>query len=221
MKKRFVMVAICAFAITLLAPDVWAGGKGHGTPDGETPANEGVCDILVEATPGLYGLCIAFCEAHDCEPDFSLADPFEGCKPASQKVLDNYNRKKTADDPDMPCIQQDAICPCWTMDELVFNLQRNLRDTVCYNNCYYNYRPGREDASVLTRIQESDYGAIPFSFVFHVRSSSSNYTCGFGQHCGDNSCPNLSRSFPITEEEMLACSQQLKEFSEEFGKPCF
>lgn len=36
------------------------------TPDGETPANEGVCDELIGLTPGLYGLCVAFCEAQDC-----------------------------------------------------------------------------------------------------------------------------------------------------------
>ena len=29
------------------------------TPDGETPAVEDVCDPVKDATPGLYGLCIA------------------------------------------------------------------------------------------------------------------------------------------------------------------
>ena len=37
------------------------------TPDGETPANEGVCDSLNGATPGLYGLCVAYCEAQDLD----------------------------------------------------------------------------------------------------------------------------------------------------------
>jgi len=39
------------------------------TPDGETPANEGVCDALQAdgTTKGLYGLCVAFCEAQDAE----------------------------------------------------------------------------------------------------------------------------------------------------------
>ena len=46
------------------------------TPDGETPANEGVCDELMFYTPGLYGLCVAFCEAQDCVPDDGLDDPF-------------------------------------------------------------------------------------------------------------------------------------------------
>jgi len=86
------------------------------TPDEETPANEGVCDDLMGATPGLYGLCIAFCEAQDCDPDFSLDDPLENCNPSSEKLLRNYNRKKTELDPDMPCIKEP--CPCWTQEEL-------------------------------------------------------------------------------------------------------
>ena len=40
-----------------------------GTPDGQTPAVESVCDPLKAdgVTHGLYGLCIAFCEAQDSE----------------------------------------------------------------------------------------------------------------------------------------------------------
>jgi hypothetical protein len=41
------------------------------TPDGQTPVNEGVCDELMESgiTKGLFGLCVAFCEAQDCDGD--------------------------------------------------------------------------------------------------------------------------------------------------------
>jgi hypothetical protein len=81
------------------------------TPDGETPANEGVCDVLIGATPGLYGLCNAYCEAQDLD-DFDK-------KPPSVKILANYNKKKKAGDPDMPCLQTPvADCPCWTETEL-------------------------------------------------------------------------------------------------------
>ena len=79
------------------------------TPDGTTPANEGVCDGLkTNATPGLYGLCVAYCEAQDL-------DTFEK-EPTSTKILENYNKKKQAGDPDMPCIK--VPCPCWTDAEL-------------------------------------------------------------------------------------------------------
>jgi hypothetical protein len=80
------------------------------TPDGETPANEGVCDALkVDGiTKGLYGLCVAYCEAQDL-------DQVEK-EPPSTKILENYNKKKTASDPDMPCVA--SPCPCWTSEQL-------------------------------------------------------------------------------------------------------
>jgi hypothetical protein len=39
---------------------------GHGTPDESPPAEEQVCDEagLIGAA---YGLCVAFCEANDCD----------------------------------------------------------------------------------------------------------------------------------------------------------
>ncbi len=42
-----------------------------GTPDTETPATEEICSTLVDATPGLYGLCVAYCEAHDAPEDLT------------------------------------------------------------------------------------------------------------------------------------------------------
>ena len=78
------------------------------TPDGETPANEGVCDSLQGSTPGLYGLCNAYCEAQDL-------DSFDK-NPPNEKILANYRKKMKAGDPDMPCIQ--VPCPCWSAAEL-------------------------------------------------------------------------------------------------------
>jgi hypothetical protein len=49
----------------LFAPGA-AFAIGHGTPDELPPAQEQVCDEagLIGAA---YGLCIAFCEANDCD----------------------------------------------------------------------------------------------------------------------------------------------------------
>ena len=41
------------------------------TPDGETPAVESVCDDFSGAS---YGLCVAYCEATDCDTDEAKAD---------------------------------------------------------------------------------------------------------------------------------------------------
>ena len=79
------------------------------TPDGETPANEGVCDVLQGGTPGLYGLCVAYCEAQDLDLVGDKEVP-------NTKILANYRKKMRAGDPDMPCIQ--VPCPCWNADQL-------------------------------------------------------------------------------------------------------
>lgn len=76
-------------------------GGGGGTPDGETPAEEDVCDGQIGA---LYGLCIAFCEAQDCHLDF-LAD-----RTSCNKVLSNYQKKSGGEDP--PCLSHSCADTC-------------------------------------------------------------------------------------------------------------
>ncbi|HYQ70324.1 MAG TPA: hypothetical protein VET88_00195 [Gammaproteobacteria bacterium] len=93
------------------------------TPDGETPANEGVCDGLMGGTPGLYGLCVAFCEAQDCEatldPATGLIEFEPGCKTSDIRLLERYNSRKEPTDPDMPCVNVAANeCQCWSSEEL-------------------------------------------------------------------------------------------------------
>jgi hypothetical protein len=79
------------------------------TPDGTTPANEGACDGLkTNATPALYGLCVAYCEAQDL--DITDKDP------PNTKILQNYRNRMQPGDPDMPCVK--VPCPCWTDAEL-------------------------------------------------------------------------------------------------------
>ncbi len=95
---------------------VVCGAASAQTPDGETPANEGVCDELLSATPGLYGLCVAFCEAQDCEPAVRVDDPFASCQPSAPRLLEIYNRKKQPDDPNMPCLLPD--CPCFALEDI-------------------------------------------------------------------------------------------------------
>ena len=107
-------ISLSMFGLTALAQ----------TPDGETPANEGVCDALQAdgTTKGLYGLCVAFCEAQDSE---AILDEATGevtfaasSHPSNPKLLANYNKRKTATDPDMPCVIKTSACPCFTADDL-------------------------------------------------------------------------------------------------------
>ena len=88
-----------------------------------SPPNEGVCDELVGTTPGLYGLCVAFCETQDCEATYDPATDTvafdENCRPSSPKLLDNFNKRGGVGGPHMPCVNiTENECDCWTEAEL-------------------------------------------------------------------------------------------------------
>jgi hypothetical protein len=112
------------------------------TSDGQTPAEETVCDPLMadDVSQGLYGLCLAFCEAQDIaneelpitDGEFAILQD----TPPSGSILASYNQIKTATDPDMPCIVVDSTCPCWTDEELAAidgtaPDGTNMADTLC------------------------------------------------------------------------------------------
>ena len=88
-----------------------------GTPDGSTPAEETICESLRGATPGLRGLCVAYCEAQDCDgPEAALAGE---CVPASRRLLELYERRRRAGDPPMPCVAPPpSECPCYSAGEI-------------------------------------------------------------------------------------------------------
>jgi hypothetical protein len=134
-------------------------------------ANEGVCNALIGETPALYGLCVAFCEAQQCDPDEGAADPFADCPPASPQLLDLYNARKQAGDPDMPCVQSGGggeSCPCFTQaqsDAIPTPYSQCLIDwefgTEQYTNIIY-MENGQQLAGV--GVTESEFGS---SCVYH------------------------------------------------------
>jgi len=96
MKKYLSSIGVAA--LVLLSPIHQAISQP--TPDGENPAVEETCDHLQGGTPGLFGLCIAACEARDLgNPDLMTereVDQFE-------RLVAKYDTKRTTDDPDLPC----------------------------------------------------------------------------------------------------------------------
>ena len=148
MKRLFTLLISCVAVAILMAPFALAQ-----TPDGATPANEGVCDDLKGFTPGLYGLCVAFCEAQDLA---SLARPLtedelgllEEATP-SGRILANYDRKRRSGDPDMPCIKVEEPCPCWDSAALDLATLQGPGDHMCR---VWN-RPDL-DGSHITQLQE-------------------------------------------------------------------
>ena len=128
MEKIIATIILSVSVKILMAPPSLAQ-----KPGGETAANEGVCDVLQGATPGLHGLCVAFCEAQD-HADVLVATTAQEIQaladaaPSGRKLA-NYNKKKKEGDPAMPCIPVPPVpppvpppvtdtCPCWPGAEL-------------------------------------------------------------------------------------------------------
>jgi len=146
------------------------------TPDGETPANEGICDSLkTNATPGLYGLCVAYCEAQDL-------DSFDK-GPPNIKILANYNKKKQAGDPDMPCVK--VPCPCWTDAELA-SITADNAAAAC--------------PTATNKIQIIDNA--PKTHFAEADTTSTAPRC---RYIDLNLAPPVVRSFSITETEAQSC----------------
>ena len=110
------------------------------TPDGSTPAVEGICDPLKAdgITKGLFGLCVAYCEAQDfASEDVPLTDAeIEALHVAdapSGRILDNYNTRRGATDPEMPCVvRKPTGCPCFDQD--MVNRIDGIHDTTYSSN---------------------------------------------------------------------------------------
>jgi hypothetical protein len=74
MKRQSTILAVCGLAAVLVAPGA-SLAYGDGTPDESPPAEETTCEAagLLGAA---FGLCVAFCEANDCDlfPDSQACD---------------------------------------------------------------------------------------------------------------------------------------------------
>jgi len=171
MKRWILAIAVVALGLAGFTAPTLAQ-----TPDGETPANEGVCDILQGATPGLYGLCVAYCEAQDL-------DTFDK-EPPSTKILANYNKKKKAGDPDMPCLK--VPCPCWSDEELASITSDGIGTCVDSTD---GLRKQVIDNMSLTKFAEADTGV-------------GRERC---RYIDLNVVPRIVRSFSITAEEAQSC----------------
>ena len=211
-----------------------------GTPDGETPAEEDVCDELkYSATKGLYGLCVAFCEAQDsdCVPDFEADNPYANCRMRDRRILDNYNRKKKEGDPDMPCLPSagedpEVACPCWGQDQLQyypFYLQPYNLDEAYFSSAidedqsYYDEDDNGEPVLVCEQIGSYlnetsilDTGN-PFIIDLYVTDGECDpMGCGGYFGCYGAGCPSELPSFgyfsmEITFEEYENCKASIEQ----------
>jgi hypothetical protein len=93
-----------ALAGVLMVASAGMATAQFGTPDGIPPALEEVCDMT---TGKANGLCVAYCEAMDCDSASPNANAH-----ACENVAANYTRVTGQT---LPCIR---TCPCWEEAEL-------------------------------------------------------------------------------------------------------
>jgi len=132
------------------------------------PSGGGVCDTLKGGTPGLYGLCVAFCEAQDLG-DPAIADG----KQSAFSLLTAYERKRGPDDPDMPCLADQpregppppqAECPCWTVEDLRMALPQPTR---CQTGS--DYMVASQEAATGVSVASLEFPIFQFSRVCQLQ----------------------------------------------------
>ncbi|MCW9055763.1 MAG: hypothetical protein OQK47_04000 [Gammaproteobacteria bacterium] len=177
MENRISKMILAACLTMLVGLTGFTGSVMANTPDGETPANEGVCDVLHGGTPGLYGLCVAYCEAQDL-------DSFDK-QPPNTKILSNYRKKMQDGDPDMPCIK--VPCPCWS-DEEIASFTTDGAIAACIGGDSSD-KVQVIDNAVRTKFADADI-------------TPSSERC---RYIDLNTDPRIIRSFTITAEEAQGC----------------
>ena len=200
----------------LIGMTLLMGGTGLAqTPDGTTPAEEVVCDVLKAdgITKGLYGLCVAFCEARDYA---SISAPItdaelEALDAAipSGRILENYNKRKTEFDPPMPCIKVEEPCSCWTEEEFLATSQAAFDADFNANACADNWR----DGGTLHTVFDTE---VPQNLVMTYENTqgSGPYCQYFDEWDGTNGTFRLTF---LTPEELGACRDRIIARQAELG----
>ncbi len=101
------MLPFCTLALALAVAALPAAAS---TPDGETPAEEEVCDIYDGAA---FGLCNAYCEAMDCDHPDVHASPA-----ACASVARNFARVTGGDE--LPCATPVETCSVDAQDDWAY-----------------------------------------------------------------------------------------------------
>jgi hypothetical protein len=183
--------------------------------DEQTPAEEGTCNELKSdgVTDGLYGLCVAFCEAQDwASEDTPITEEeleaLESGSPSGH-ILANYNKKKQETDPAMPCILVEEPCPCWSADELA-----SIDGYAASDGTSLNYFCEGVAGGIARRIRERP----PEHFATAWNYIDPNFPTGSWHRCeyrDDQASPQIWRALEVSQgtltvEEAAECLAQVE-----------
>jgi hypothetical protein len=183
---------------TLVLALVFAVNALASTPDGMTPAEETVCDQLKAdgISKGLYGLCVAYCEAHDGPAEVITTEEQmdKMGDPPNSILLALYQNKMREGDPNMPCVNYKNSCPVWSQEELerIGTLGGSILRDYEYSGYLENYYDYEGDS-------EFRHFAQVYSYYHSDKLIGSYYS----------SSPYVYRWMELTEAEYNACKQQL------------
>ena len=187
------------------------------TPDGQTPAEETVCTPLKAdgITKGLYGLCVAFCEAHDfadASSPITEADLENLTADApSGRILANYNKKKQEQDPAMPCIVIEPPCPCFTADELA-SIDGYVESDYGSPTC------STAGTTKIVFENFSDGSVSRYGKVSNLLNAPDMASCQYYDAETGRTRPSLSVSAgTVTEEDLVTCQAMIISRCEELG----
>ena len=208
---------LCATPVLVLAALATPIAYAQRTPDGLPPANEGVCDGLQSATPGLYGLCVAFCEAQD-HSDSSTPISSEELdtlkdRAPSGRILKNYNKKKQDWDPDMPCIKVEEPCPCW--DRTEFDMATTPIGGDNAESCVYWKGPVHNGSQILF---EKIVSPRELRQVRVVDQRGHDATCTY--RFRRPGAVDIERIFPLTVDQLIDCDAQIRRRTDDLGMVC-
>jgi hypothetical protein len=186
--------------------------------------NSGVCDPLENATRGLEFLCIAFCELQDCQPDYTLDNPFQNCSMSSRWILSRYEARRGAGDPDMPCLQQPETspeCPCWTRNELAGLRQNDVagETAACYQNVTSTGLTNYDGWQISNPPGQTMHYLTTIASIENSESDGSA-VCSLVDTCDDGNCMGASRYVGITAEQFAACEQDVYQSAVDRGLNC-
>ena len=124
---RWIAIALVAGTFSLAAQAQPGNGASSAAPNS---VGLGVCSSLSGATPGLMGLCRAYCAPRSQSGvDMNDIASVRAAAP-SIELLERYNALKTESDPEMPCfagssddspsdeLPAPTSCACWTQEQL-------------------------------------------------------------------------------------------------------
>ena len=194
--KKVILVSMAAlFALCIGSAAAFAG-----TPDGITPNAEEACD---GETGKAKGLCVAFCEAQDCDEN-----PSDTC----DTLRDNWT--SITGETSFPC-EVKTLCPCFSKQMILeqFGLVGDPADEVCEQFSTSFSKLGVRGK--VTQVKKVGNGT---SRAFNAQDWPEVYESL--QICENYEGSIRRKKEPVSDELMDACLGELQAVAAQFSLVC-